>query len=116
MKNQVIRNCLILHFLILPNKEPSGLHNTRLTETDGSLTMDAWIWPRSMELRHSDDRITILPNDKLVRKEHTFNTIELAPISHTWKLLEANFSLELTSHKLMSPIAVPTEKTPYKYK
>jgi hypothetical protein len=36
-----------------------------------------------MELRHSDDRITILPNDKLVRKEHTFNTIEIAPISHT---------------------------------
>jgi hypothetical protein len=63
-----------------------------------------------MELRHSDDRITILPNDKLVRKEHTFNTIEIAPVSHT------NFSLELTSHKLTSPIAVPTEKTPYKYK
>ena len=67
------------------------------------------------ELRHSDDWTTTLPNNKSVRKEHTFNTIELAPISHTWKLFDSNFSLELTSHKVMSPIPVPTEKSPYKY-
>lgn len=98
-----------MYFSSIPNKEPLGFHNIRLTWTDGSLTRAAW-----SSLKFKNQKFWLSKNEtysrlKINEMSLTFNAIELAPISHTWKFFANNLSIELTSHKLMSPRLVPTK-------